>query len=109
MKKRCTESRCRRVFTVRGSVPECPYCGRKYSRLNGPVIHWILMVSEFPENERRACLKLAIHTPLDLAGARNAVRIGRARIPFDTQKDAEKAAGTLRDAGFRVVINHSYE
>lgn len=32
MKKRCTNSQCRRVFLVRS--PSCPYCGKTYPRIH---------------------------------------------------------------------------
>jgi len=35
MKKRCTESSCRRIFTVtEGSAAVCPHCGKSYPRLS---------------------------------------------------------------------------
>ena len=35
MKKKCTNSACRRVFSVAaaGLLPTCPYCGKAYPRL----------------------------------------------------------------------------
>lgn len=42
MKKKCTNSACRRVFTVENAVVNgnrCPYCGKLYSQLSSPFIY----------------------------------------------------------------------
>ncbi|MBR3358122.1 MAG: hypothetical protein IKG46_09900 [Solobacterium sp.] len=108
MKKRCTESTCRRVFVIRGRIPACPYCGRQYPRLTGPVTHWVLNISGFPE-KKRAVLALCRHTPMNFAEAFSAFCDGHGSITFDTLTEANSTAEKLRSTGFRVAVNHSYE
>ena len=37
MKKKCTNSKCRKSFTVTASTVSCPYCGESYPRLHNRV------------------------------------------------------------------------
>lgn len=35
MRKRCTNNKCRKYFVVKENTSCCPYCGKKYPRLQG--------------------------------------------------------------------------
>lgn len=63
MKKRCTNSSCRRIFKVTEDTRQCPYCGKIYNRLaannvkrNPNPIAWTITISH-------------IHSPLMIYAA----------------------------------------
>ena len=48
MKKKCTNSSCRRVFRVRGEKAVCPFCGKEYPRLSRDEMVFILVEGTNP-------------------------------------------------------------
>ena len=53
MKKRCTNSACRRVFSLSRAEAsrQCPYCGKLYPRLPAPRLYRVL-VTGLPKHRR---------------------------------------------------------
>ena len=52
MKKKCTNSSCRKVFSVNSFSVSCPYCGKAYPRL-GDVNEMLLKTKEFRTHAQR--------------------------------------------------------
>lgn len=68
MKKKCTNSACRRVFSVAaaGLLPTCPYCGKAYPRLAATHSVGVLLVGR----NREISSKLAVKRYLRVTGCR---------------------------------------
>ena len=87
MKKRCTNSSCRKVFRV--DSHECPYCGKQYPRVN-------------PGADKYAVV-------LTYIGAASSVRIIMAAKPYTGRPDLNKWRMLNRNIPSLVVTNLTHQ
>lgn len=106
MKKRCTNSECRRMFTISSYAVTCPYCGKEYPRLHGsrPVV---IRINATGAKRLRALLYL-FHgkkiTREEIAQYRNMTVF---EIPCASREEAGKMYNEMRRKGIHAEIRSS--
>lgn len=110
MKKRCTNSACRRVFrpvTAAGRGYECPYCGKHYGAVNTFIGYRLYQRKDesltgrigLPTTLARI-LNISLHEAYVMAGS---IRRPEGGEQLVTEEQQEKILAELRKVGVRSV------
>lgn len=109
MKKRCTNSACRKVFHVDYSTgPACPYCGRMYTRILAPrQDDFGVYLSDYGQNKIAVIKVLKVETGLDLAESKAKVESCPCIAVRDlSQLEAHRLCRKFVEAGARAKVKY---